>query len=344
LQRLLSLKESYPALSLMVFSSTMRLSNRYVNEEEKDYWSEYGKEIWKYSYYTHKYLKYGLSTDQKIVEEMKQIIPEDILLDYEETRKRHFTFNQSFVQYVENGVFDLLVFPQDDTSAYGLNIQEQEYLHKMVRNRQLFDDVLIYPGADEVASVLMARMIYSLEGEEIPRFYPVYSGVKGSLSYARYEDRPLQESVKGQIHALGGHTVEGLEDAHILLGVNVPGEAQGDHALQEDLNRVNTQDRNVSEWIRKLRYYHTKGFPIAIADVAYANGADQVMVPELLSDFQPNQLAAYAAWNTAENTIGTVVAHASLYYLAKKKGEFLEEHHEIEIMLRFLDDYLYQSI
>src|SRR5690625_7017072 len=74
--------------------------------------------------------------------------------------------NQNLISYLEKGLFDSLVFPQDDTSEYGLNIREQEQLYKIRNEKQLFNKMLIYPGADEVASVLTARMIYALEGEK----------------------------------------------------------------------------------------------------------------------------------------------------------------------------------
>lgn len=344
LNKLKQLKRDYPKLKIMAFSSVMRLSNSYVNEEEKDYWSEYGKEIWTYSFYHHKYMKYGILEDKDMMTKMRSKIPEEILQDYKQTRKRHFQMNKSFVNLLIDGLFDLLVFPQDDTSEFGLNIYEQEQLHQLVHEQKLYEQVLIYPGADEVASVLLSRMIYALEKMPLPKFYPIYSGVSGSLSIARYEDRSLQESVKGQIEAFGSHTVEETRNAEIILGVNVPGEVQGDHALQEQLNRVDTNDRNVGEWIRKLHYYYEQKKHIAIADVAYANGADEAMVSQLLSKFTIQQLSGFAGWNTAGNTIGTVIAQSSLIHLAKEKGLANNRLQEIQLMLRFLDDYLYQAI
>ena len=38
----------------LAFSSIMRISNNNVNEEEKEYWSRYGKKIFDYSYNLHK--------------------------------------------------------------------------------------------------------------------------------------------------------------------------------------------------------------------------------------------------------------------------------------------------
>ncbi|MBP1948418.1 DUF4127 family protein [Virgibacillus litoralis] len=344
LEQFLEIKQENPHLSIMAFSSTMRLSNSYVNEEEKSYWNQYGKEIWRYSYHSHRYQKLQADEDNEIVQEMKKEIPDWVLEDYLTTRERNFQVNLSLIEYIEQAVIDLLIFPQDDTSEYGLNIMEQEKLADAVSQQELYEKILIYPGADEVASVLTARMIYLLEKEPTPVFYPIYSGKKGSLSIAMYEDRAIDESIKGQIYAFGSHTVEETSDADVIIGVNVPGKLQGDLALQQQLNEVNTNDRNIAEWLKKLSYYRDKGKLIAIADVAYANGADVTMIPQLLKTFSLSDLAGLGAWNTAGNTIGTVVAQSALIHLSAKKEKNTNAVKERQLLLRLLDDYLYQSI
>ena len=39
---------------ILAFSSIMRISNNNINEEEKQYWSQWGKRIFDWSYYLHK--------------------------------------------------------------------------------------------------------------------------------------------------------------------------------------------------------------------------------------------------------------------------------------------------
>ena len=341
---LVKIKQLYPTVQLMAFSSTMRISNNYVNQEEKDYWNVYGKELWAYSYHYHLFQKYQLNADRDIMNDLTSKIPDHILADYITSRERNFKVNLTLIDYVEKGIIDLLIFPQDDTSEYGLNIMEQEQLKEKIFQKGLYEKIFIYPGADEVASVLTSRMIYELEKEAFPTFYPIYSGMKGALSIAMYEDRPLFESVKGQIYAFGSHTVEHPEEADIVIGVNVPGRKQGDLALQVNLNEVDTNDRNIGEWIRKLRYYFMRDKLVAIADVAYANGADRTMIPQLLSVFSIEELSGFAAWNTAGNTIGTTIAQAALVYLAAKQGRVTSQVKDKQILIRLLDDYIYQTI
>ncbi|RZT21517.1 DUF4127 family protein [Fictibacillus sp. BK138] len=341
------LKKKYPEKPIMAFSATMRISNNYVNEEEKPYWSEYGMEIYSYSYQYHRFLKTGLKEAQLEMEEMEKKIPAAILQDYKETREKNFQLNLALLKGIEDGWLDRLVFPQDDTSEYGLNILEQEKLSREVLEKELFVKVAIYPGADEVANSLAARMIYELEGLPKPIFYPFYSGEKGALINALYEDRPIAESVKGQVYAFGSFIEAIPGEADVLLAVNVPGKKQGDPAIQIFLGDVDTPDRNIGEWVQRMKHYMDKGHLVAVADVAYANGADPAMIPQLLArvDVDVRELCGFAAWNTAGNTIGTVVAQAAMVHLAKKKGvDFDQQFIDEQILFRLLEDYVYQTV
>ncbi|WP_257347435.1 DUF4127 family protein [Pseudalkalibacillus decolorationis] len=348
IQLISKLKEKNPNMKIMCFSATMRISNSYVNEEEKDYWDRYGVELWTYSYYSHRYAKTKDPASKKLVERLKPEIPDWILEDYKNTRERNFAINRTLLDEVESGLFDTLIFPQDDTSEYGMNIQEQELLSQEVLARQLYDNVFIYPGADEVASTLVARMIYDLEDLQKPVFHPFFSGQKGALSPAMYEDRPIAESVKGQVYAFGSFTIESSVGADILLAVNVPGKKQGDLALQKDLDEVDTADRNLGEWLLKVKHYLGTGKMVAIADLAYSNGADPALIPRLLDSSIFKKLTGYAGWNTAGNSLGTVIAHAAMVHLHKNsvklnESDFTRRHYE-QLLLRLLEDYLYQTI
>jgi hypothetical protein len=347
LSLLKELKGQYPDKEIMVFSATMRISNNYVNEEEKDYWSQYGEEIWSYSYHSHRYEKTGSEESRNLVEELTARIPDAILQDYVATRQKNFNISLGLLTLVEEGIIDVLVYPQDDTAEYGLNIREQERLSREVMERSLFSKVFIYPGADEVANTLVSRLIYLLEGVKAPTFYPFFSGEKGALVSAMYEDRPIVESVKGQIYAFGGHTVDSANEADIVFAVNVPGKRQGDLALQKYLEEVDTADRNIGEWISRIHYYLDRGKCVAVADVAYANGADKAMMARLLDGVSLSELSGFAAWNTAGNTLGTVVAQAAMVHLQRVKPsmelEELKSRLLDQVVLRLLEDYVYQS-
>ncbi len=89
-----------------------------------------------------------------------------------------------------------------------------------------------------------------------------------------------------------------------------------------------------------------RGFPIAIADVAYPNGADPLLFELLLSPDPPllgRDLCAYGGWNTAGNTLGVVVAQAacSLYMADDPSVRSMAQ--KRFLAHRFLEDYGYQA-
>ncbi|MBA2175923.1 DUF4127 family protein [Halobacillus locisalis] len=336
-------KRQYPDLKIMALSSTMRISNNNINEEEKEYWKDYGTAIWGVSYHSHRYEKLQEETDLLRLEELKNEVPADVLDDYQSTREINFAVNQSLLTLLEDNTIDHLVFPQDDTSEYGWNVREQEQLQAAIRERKLTEQALLYPGADEVASTLVTRLIFQLENVSPPSFYPVYSGARGALSPAMYEDRPICESVKGQIAAVGSRSEDEMSRSDVILGVNVPGRKQGDLALGLNLNQVDTNDRNVEEWLRRLQAYMERK-PVAMVDVAYANGVDPQLTPMLMANVNWERLYGFAGWNTAGNSIGTVVSQAALMWLADNHTKQTHNALKKQLLHRFLDDYIYQSI
>ncbi len=61
--------------------------------------------------------------------------------------------------------------------------------------------VVIYPGADEVGMLLLARAV-NKKRRLTPSFKVEFSSVNGPFIITRYEDRPLLEGIKGQINAV----------------------------------------------------------------------------------------------------------------------------------------------
>lgn len=326
-----TLKTRHPETPLYGFSVTMRLSNSNDATEEKPYWDRFGQLLYRYSFHLDKFEQLGLPQDQVLAAEAKAQIPPEILDDYLETRARNFAINQMLVDWTHQGILDLLLLTQDDTSPFGFNVREQRALRAMVAEKALEDRVLIYPGADEVASVLVARHLNRLHHRS-PAFHLTPSTPHGLQITAMYEDRPLAQTAAGQIRAAGGRLVDTLEDADLALMLNTPATGQGDLALRLHLALPDTPPRDLHAFAETMR---TSPKPVALADVAYANGAD----PALFAVFRDYpRLAAFAAWNTAGNTLGTVVAQASAFLATtdpSAQQQFLLD--------RMADDLLYQA-
>ncbi|HEY9722417.1 MAG TPA: DUF4127 family protein [Oscillatoriaceae cyanobacterium] len=331
-----TLKERHPNLPLHAYSVTMRLSNSDVNEEEKPYWDRYGKLIYRWSFHQHRFKSSNDDEDRRIANEAKAQIPAEILEDYLETRGRNFQLNETMVRWAGADFFTTLLLTQDDTSAYGLNIEEQAQLQQMVTTTQVGDRVKIYPGADEVGSILVARALNQLHGR-IPTIAASWHPLDGKRVQAMYEDRPLWRTLRGQIEAAGAKEVGDEARADAVLAVNTPSAGQGDLALRLDLEAPDSPPRNFEPLLLTLE---APAKPTAFADVAYANGADPRLMPELVRRVDPWKLFGYAAWNTAGNTFGTVVATLCCAILPEADREALDR----LITERLAEDWLYQSV
>lgn len=331
------LKERQPGLPLYAFNVTMRLSDSDVNEEEKAYWDRYGKLIFRWSYHQHRFKAQGEEQDRAIASEARRQIPPEILEDYLATRERNFAFNQTMVKWAGAGFFDALLLTQDDTSSFGLNVEEQRQLAQMVTTTMLTDKVLIYPGADEVASVLVARALNRL-AERTPALAVSWHPLDGKRVQAMYEDRPLWQTLRGQIRAAGAREVGDPAAADLEIVVNTPAGGQGDLALGLHLALPDTPPRNLEPVLMALDDAGKR--PLAFADVAYANGADPRLMPELVRRVDPWALRGFAAWNTAGNTFGTLVAAACASLLPGADPQALARF----TTERLADDWLYQSI
>ena len=287
---------------IYAFSSIMRISNNNINEEEKEYWDKWGKKIFNYSYCLD---KYG--------EICKKEVPDEILQDYLKTRKRNFEINKIYLDWQKQGFFNTLVFSKDDCAEFGLNVQEAKYLEKL--------GGFIKTGADEIPLSLFARAI---KGDI--KIAPVFLEPEYKNLVSNYEDISVEKSVFGQIE-LAGCRVSAVDDADILLYVNNFKVHQGEIVMGVDTESFN------GKWI-------LPDTPYMIADVRFANGADNQFIEQFLkTDFSQN-FYGYSGWNTTANTLGSLICAAKIKFLARKYND--KAFKKLE-MIRFLDDWAYQA-
>lgn len=306
--------------SVYAFSSIMRISNNNYNEEEKEYWSQYGKRIFEYSYNMHKMEKNCAGENMLACNCAATRVPTDILDDYLKTRKRNFEINKSYIELAKQGKINTLVFSKDDCSEYGLNVKEAEELAKL---SETMDNVFVKTGADEIPLTLLSLAVNKKKHIKIA---PVYTNPDSIDKISKYEDISIRKSVESQIEIAGG-IVSDFEHCDMVLLVNNFENEQGELVM------------NVNEplFSGKLELPNK---PYFIADILNANGSDNNFVEELFKQNDLKEFYGYAAWNTTGNTLGSALACALTYYEAKEpnKNAFL-----ILQLTRFLDDWAYQA-
>lgn len=291
--RLNRLKPLLEGKKVYAFSSIMRISNNNYNEEEKEYWKDWGKKFFEYSYS-------GVNDG----------IPQAILDDYLATRKRNFEINKTYLNWGLN----TLIFSKDDCAPKGFNVDEARELERLGAKTKT--------GADEIPLTLLARAI-----EKEIKVFVEFTEPDYKDCISNYEDVSIEKSVQGQLE-LGGFTqVQTREEADVILIVNNFIEKQGEHVMGW-----------TTQPFRKT--FTPPDKPYAIADVRYANGADNDFVEQLLPQIDLKNFYGYAGWNTSANTIGSLLAGVKVRWNAGKYNEAAFKRLQI---IRFLDDWAYQA-
>ncbi len=325
---------------VFAFSSIMRISNSNDNEEEKTYWDKYGKLIFKYSCLRHKQELNPDNSELKAeFQEVKSLIPLQVIVNYLKIRQRRFFVNKTYLNRLKENTFDFLVYGKDDTATVGLNIQEAELLQGEINSKNLEKKAVLHTGSDEIITMLVTRAITEIFREKISVF-PLFSTLTGADAVPCYEDQPLSKSVEKHFNICGVKPAQSKIEADMLILLHTPDEKQNDLALQVFLEPENTQAVNFC-----LEFIKNNDKPIMLADVRNANGSDNLLAERLfLENIDLKKLYGYAAWNTAANSIGSVLATGICRYIAEKQGNFRQENFNRLMFVRFADDWAYQGI
>lgn len=279
------------------FSSIMRISNNNINEEEKEYWSKYGTKIFNFSYNFH---KNGTPNTE---------IPQEILDDYLATRKRNFEINKLYLNWQKEGILDTLIFSKDDCAEYGLNVKEAQELEKL--------GGFTKTGADEIPLSLLARAY-----EHPLKICPIFLEETSKNLISNYEDVSIEKSVLSQIE-LSGCKLEQEKKADLILYVNNFLKKQGEIVMKRDTEPFS------GTWNNPTKNY-------AVADVRFANGADNMLVKQILNHRANKNFYGYSAWNTSANTLGSLLC--ALKFTTTQNEEFKKLQ-----AVRLLDDWAYQA-
>ena len=346
LQRFEALKQQFPHLKIEAFNLVARVSAYNSSFEDPDYWQEYGYRIWRLGWLTDQSQRKELSSsEEEEICRLKEEIPSDVFGDFARRREKDLAVNLRCVDFVQKGIFDHLVIPKDDTALYGYAAMDQQALAHHIYESRTAHQIMIYPGADEVGAVLLAR-IFGFIHQWSPRIYTRYSSVTGSCVVPKYEDRPLSESIKAQITSLGGICVDSALESDFLFAVHCPGTVMEECAEQFQKSPTYRTHVNLHEFFRYIQYYiNAYDRPAVLSDVAFANGADIEMMQHAELCGLWERLSAYGGWNTAENTNGLCLAHGAIhtYYAQKGFSENKLMASKQFLVRKIIEDYLFQA-
>lgn len=322
---------------IYAFQTLMRTPHYNSSEEEPDYYGQYGEKIFRKAYLEDKKDRDGL-TNQEESELLDIAIPDPILEDYTHRRQFNLSVLKKTLKLVQDGWIDFLVIPQDDSSPYGYTAQEQRQLYQYIETFQLWDRVMIYPGADEVALSLISRSILE-QSRKTFKVYPVYSSTLGPYIIPLYEDRPMYETLKSHLNVIGIQLSETARDADYILAINAPGRCMEEASQQKHRDVSYSSHRNLSMFIQQIETFLCEGHRVALLDTAYANGGDLVLTSRLDKQKLLERLCAYSAWNTHANSLGTLLSMLTIMYVEGEEERFKC----FSLSYRLIEDLLYQA-
>jgi len=204
---------------------------------------------------------------------------------------------------------------------------DQEIVREKITNELLQDQVIMYPGADEVAMTLLTRVINNINGRT-PNIYIKYASIHAPYIIPAYEDRSLGETLKYQIMAAGCIQTESPAEADLILAVSAPANEMLEASAQPVKNQNYCVERNLTEFVLFIEEQLKKGKAVTIGDNGFANGADLELIALLNKRNLLMKVAGYAGWNTSSNTLGTAISQGVLYLYrndCKEHRDFLVE-------------------
>lgn len=341
LRRLGALRElraARPHLPISAVSLVTRASDSYHGDEEPPYWPQYGRELHALGAVLHR-AHHGDLTGGDPGAETPPAVPADIRSDFELRRLRNHVVNLEALRLLAEGVVDPLLITADDTAVHSAGSVEQSWLRHWSRALQPDGTLLMYPGADEVGAVLVARSLAAGHGRPV-RIRVTAGDPAGLDLVAPYENLPAGAGARRQVHAAGAHIAADGQDADVVLVLHTP-----DPARTDWLGNPPAPDADaVAATVKAVREAVDSGAPVALADVRHTNGGDPDLVEALLGEGLLGGLVAYGGWNTAGNTIGSVVAAAVATVVGTRDGTLDAGAAQRLLLHRLVEDHAYQAV
>ena len=323
------IKKAHPNIRIYASSNITRTSITVENEDSISLWENtnlYSKAV---------YLAQKTGLPEHIAEKarLEKEIPAEVLSNFLNARKRNAAINKKGVELVAEGVLDCLLLLQEDSEPYGVHRYEQEELHSLIEKCNLQGKAVIQNGADESGCLLIARAALG----EHPAFSPVevkYLNEENKNFTALYEDRPFAENLKSSMAFLHLKETSGARD---VLFLHIPKTTQLDACMAQE-NPISPYTKEETEaFANQIAHEINNGKRVYLLDVVCSNGGDGDLLHALKTKVDLRALWGYAAWNTACNSMGTILGQLVFSQLSNKQNQLFT-------VERILDDYIYQSV
>lgn len=328
------LKAQRPGLCIHAFNVLMRTSISTFSKEQVNIW----RLVNEYSQLLHKIDLYHAPQDQARLDEIIPQIPPQVLQVYLSSRSRNHAVNKQCIQYVSEGVLDSLSILQEDSAPFGVHKKEQKDLQAMIHTLKLEDRVFLHNGTDEAGCLTLARA-FTQETQIKPVLSYLYLNDRRQDFIASYEDRPFHENLLSHSRTanIELHDYNDQPTDHVIV-IYTPKTTQYEASLGGGTPPCDYSPEELDEFGLKTAVLMAQGKKVYFLDVAYANGGQGEILRAIHRHRDILDLEGYSAWNTASNSLGTLLAQFIFSIGAS------EESNRSFTVERLLDDYLYQGL
>lgn len=264
----------------------------------------------------------------------EEAVPVELRREVAVRRLRSHSVNLAALELAGDASIDLLVLGTPGAGGVGPGLHEKASVAGWLRRLSLGDRAQLQPGAEELTSVLLARLLNRAR-DQVPRvgfFCPVPGAEKRR---APREDGSVARTVLRQIRTLGADLVECDADFVLTLLPPTAGDAVTDLAA---IQHADSAAAGLADEVTRLQAI---GMPATIADVARPEGGDSQLVERMRSRVDLPRLGGYAGVGTAGDAVGAALAQASARHAADRGDT--RAAHELYVLHRFLADWGYQA-
>ncbi len=337
--RFAQLRQANPGLKIYVFGSIMRTPSSGANagSEEPDYYLTYGSDIFRYTVLADREESGGITAQEKAEKDaLLKAIPAQYLQDWMGRRAKNFAVNHQLIDLDRTGTFDYMILGKDDNAPFSQTHKESRALTKYGADLGA-TKFQAMTGIDEMGMLLLTRAVNDMT-HTVPFIHVSYNKGVGGATIPAYSDERIDTSIHSAILAAGAMQVAAPDRADLVLLVNTNPDGHTYDANGLDNEWMNTRQPKdgTMYFADKVNAAVDQGLPVAVADIACANGADNALMEQLKKKGLLFKLRAYAGWNTATNSSGFVLGEGML------ASRMTDDARDQLLLNRYLEDWGYQ--
>ncbi len=237
-----------------------------------------------------------------------------------------------------DGTLDLLVHATATGGDPGTAALRRSWLKGWTQPLDVGAVTYPQPGAAELGGVLVARLLNAAAPERVTvGFYcPVPEAEK---RVAPREDGPVARTVLRCLRTVGADLAESDVDVVLALHPPVAGDGPRDWGAAAPVGGDSADA--AAALADEATRLQALGIGVVLADAAYVDGGDPVLVERLRSRVDLLKLAGYAAGSTAGDAIGAALAQGTVS--RRLAGDAGRAAHELLVLHRFLDGWGYRT-